>query len=333
MVKPYQTPPHPSTVSSRDLDRFFVPPELANAGIESVHPYPLVMDSDKNPRGRRPAQVAWRNFPRVELQPPHCYAAILLDIDDVEHLSELRWPGGKPAIPATWIVQALDTGKMHLGYALETPVHRNPDSLTGPLNMLADVADRLTHFMGGDVGYGGAITRNPLAPGPGVAVHWNSYLPYSLGQLDKRLPKASTRPGERLTGIGRNVDLFRTMVKESLRPSWHRVIAAEGYAGAWLDHVRDGNVRLWYPDVLPDSECRSIAKSCAKFSLRKHPGASLSERQTKKNAKRWHGEYEYDFEVRDAAILSLTELGFKQREIAKVVGLSERHVRRRIASL
>ena len=44
--------------------------------------------------------------------------------------------------PPTWIVQSLDTGKMHCGYILETPVHRNPDSLAGPLLKLADVADR-----------------------------------------------------------------------------------------------------------------------------------------------------------------------------------------------
>ena len=264
----------------------------------------------------------------------NCYAAILLDIDDVENLSELRWPGGKPAIPATWIVQALDTGKMHLGYALETPVHRTPDSLTGPLNFLADVADRLTLFMGADVGFGNTITRNPIAPGPGVAVHWNSYLPYSLRQLDKRLPKAKTRPGERLTGIGRNVDLFRTMVSESLRPSWHRVIAAEGYAGAWLDHVRDANVRLWYPDVLPDSECRSIAKSCAKYSLRKHSDASAV-RDTNKEDFQALARRIQNTISRCATRRSCRsrELGFRQREIANVVGLSERHVRRRIASL
>ena len=61
---------------------FFVPPALAERGVNSVHPYPLVMDLEKTPKGRRPAPVAWREFPRVELQPPNCYAAILLDVDD-----------------------------------------------------------------------------------------------------------------------------------------------------------------------------------------------------------------------------------------------------------
>ena len=132
---------------------------------------------------------------------------------------------------------------MHLGYALETPVHRNVDSLSGPLRKLSDVADRLTYHLGGDIGYGGSITRNPMNPGPGMAVHWNAYLPYSLGQLDKALPKTKTRPGERLTGIGRNVDLFGAMVKEAHQPRWHRLIESEGWGRAHgSNHVRSENV-------------------------------------------------------------------------------------------
>ena len=71
------------------------------------------------------------------------------------------WPYSKPAILPTWIVQARDTGKMHVLYALETPVHRNPKSLRGPLNKLANVADRLSYHLGGDPTYGGTITRTP----------------------------------------------------------------------------------------------------------------------------------------------------------------------------
>ena len=69
----------------------------------------------------------------------------------------------------------------------------NPDSLAGPLLKLADVADRLTYHLGGDPGYGGLITRNPLAPGTRHARLLQSFLPYSLGQLDKRLRRPSDR--------------------------------------------------------------------------------------------------------------------------------------------
>ena len=239
------------------------------------------LDDQKRPRGRRPAAVAWDIFPRVELQPPNCYAATRRDVDEP---TDEGWPYGKPAILPTWIVQALDTGKMHVLYALETPVHRNPESLHGPLNKLANVADRLSYHLGGDPTYGGTITRNPIKPGPNTVTHWFSFLPYTLDQLDKQLPKTRTSAGQRLTGIGRNVDLFRAMVSEAHQPRWHRVIAAEGYAGAWLEHVREQNVALWHPDELPDAECRSIAKSCANYSLRQFSEADYSNIQTQRNA-------------------------------------------------
>ena len=321
MSKRYQKPPPTATTSEPSFP--YIPPQFRDAGIQSIHPYPLVLDDQKRPRGRRPAAVAWDTFPRVELQPPNCYAAIILDVDEP---NKDGWPYGKPAILPTWIVQALDTGKMHVLYALETPVHRNPASLRGPLNKLANVADRLSYHLGGDPTYGGTITRNPIKPGPNTVTHWFSFLPYTLDQLDKQLPKTRTRTGQRLTGIGRNVDLFRAMVSEAHQPRWHRAIAAEGYAGAWLEHVREQNVVLWHPDDLPDAECRSIAKSCANYSLRQFSEADYSAIQTRKIAKRWHGKYNYDFEARDASILSLRELGFTQAEIARTVGLTQGRV-------
>ena len=321
--------PSSPDLSSRNSPKrrpFFVPPDLAELGLNSVHPFPLVMDAEKRPRGRRPAPVAWAEYPRLEVNPPNAYSVVTLDIDDVHNLPERAWRMGKPSLPPTWIVQSLDTGKMHCGYILETPVHRNHDSLAGPLLKLADVADRLTYHLGGDPGYGGLITRNPLAPGPDTHVYWQSFLPYSLGQLDKRLPKAKRPRGERLTGIGRNVDLFRAMVKTAHQPRWHRLIEAEGWDGAWLEHVRSENVVMWHPDELPDVECRSIAKSCASYSLRNFSEKKVSERQRRRTGKQWHDDSDYDYDTRNAAVLSLDGMGFRQREIAEVVSISQQRV-------
>ena len=55
-------------LSSRNSPKrrpFFVPPDLAELGLNSVHPFPLVMDAEKRPRGRRPAPIAYRVYPRV----------------------------------------------------------------------------------------------------------------------------------------------------------------------------------------------------------------------------------------------------------------------------
>ena len=53
--------------------------------------------------------------------------------------------------------------------------------------------------------------------------------PYTLGELDKRLPKGKP-PSRRLTGIGRNCDLFRSIVSEVFRPRWAPVLEAQGWS-------------------------------------------------------------------------------------------------------
>ena len=89
--------------------------------------------------------------------------------------------------------------------------------------------------------------------------------PYTLGELDQLLPKG-TPPSRRLTGIGRNCDLFRSMVSEVFRPRWAPILGAQGWSDAWLDHVRDQNVAVFAPEgLLPETECRSIAKSCFRY--------------------------------------------------------------------
>ena len=90
--------------------------------------------------------------------------------------------------------------------------------------------------------------------------------------------------------------------------------------------------------VQPDAECRSIAKSCANYSLRQFSEADYSAIQTQRNAKRWHGKYNYDFEARDASILSLRELGFTHprpsvnMRIARAMNRSRTESRFRIRS-
>ena len=78
---------------------FFVPPDLAERGLNSVHPFPLVMDADKRPRGRRPAPIAWAEYPRLEVNPPNAYSVVTLDVDDVHNLPERAWRMGKPSLP------------------------------------------------------------------------------------------------------------------------------------------------------------------------------------------------------------------------------------------
>ena len=73
------------------------------------------MDEEKRPRGRRPAPIAWAQYPRLEVNPPNAYSVITLDVDDVHNLPDKGMAHtASRALPPTWVVQSLETGKMHL---------------------------------------------------------------------------------------------------------------------------------------------------------------------------------------------------------------------------
>ena len=206
------------------------------------------------------------------------------------------------------------------------PVARHNAAHTVPLSYLAHVADRLAHHLGADPGYTGLITRNPINPGPECFTHWGRMFPYTIGELDKLLPKGKP-PSRRFTGIGRNCDLFKSMVSEVFRPRWASILGAQGWSEAWLDHVRGQNVAMFESEgLLPDSECRSIAKSCHRYWTLQYDPERFSNIQRSRMGKRWHRDYAYDFDRQAADVRELKDWGLKQVTIGAVVGLSQARV-------
>ena len=59
----------------------------------------------------------------------------------------------------------------------------------------------------------------------------------------------------------------------------------------------------------------------------------VSERQRRKIGKRWHDDPNYDYGTRNAAILSLDGMGFRQREIGAVMGIGQQRVSRILQEL
>ena len=309
----------------------YIPEGIAEQGIKAVHPYPFCANEDSHIVGRFDAETAWATFPKLELQPSHAYAAIVLDCDTP---SESGWPGGRPSIPPSWMVVNTRAGTperrpggIHAVYALEVPVARHNAAHTLPLTYLAHVADRLAYHLGADPGYRGVITRNPINPGPECYTHWARMLPYSLNELDKLLPKGKP-PKHRLTEIGRNVDLFKSMLSEVFQPKWADTLGAQRWTKAWLEHVRGQNAAMFAPDVLPDSECRSIAKSCFRYWTLNYDPARFSEIQIRRNGKRWHGDFAFDFDHQAEDVHQLKSWGLKQSTIGAVAGLSQSQVSR-----
>ena len=66
-------------------------------------------------------------------------------------------------------------------------------------------------------------------------------------------------------------------MSEVFRPRWVDTLGAQGWSKAWLDHVRGQNATMFAPHVMPDSECRSIAKSCFRYWTRHYDPERLSE--------------------------------------------------------
>ncbi|MCY4416098.1 MAG: replication initiation protein [Chloroflexi bacterium] len=218
----------------------------------------------------------------------------------------------------------------HVAYTLEIPVARHNAAMLRPLAFYRDVYDGLAVRIGADCRYSGLMTKNPLHPPPGCSAQWFRQDPYTLTELREWLPLEIPKP-VRETGVGRNEDLFRHCVKLAHQPRWARIIAAEGHAGRWLEHVRLLNLRDFAEDPLPDVECRSIAKSCAKYSLRNFSEERTSEIQRGRISKRWHGQREYDYLNRSETVGTMAGLGYRHAEIAAICGVTESTIRRDLA--
>ena len=80
--------------------------------------------------------------------------------------------------------------------------------------------------------------------------------------------------------------------------------------------------------LLPDSECRSIARSCFRYWTRQYDPGRFSEIQRSRMGQRWHGNFDFDFNRQSTDVRELKSWGLKQVTIATVVGLSPSRVSR-----
>ncbi len=131
--------------------------------------------------------------------------AIVVDCD---HDDSERWRAcGLP--PPTWIAITPESGRHHVVWWLETPVFRGTGARMEPLRFLARVVEAVTYEMGGDVGYAGALTKNPWHSRWHVIVPGGQ--PVTLGQMLAAVACAPGHVGRKhdtRVGIGRNIELF-----------------------------------------------------------------------------------------------------------------------------
>jgi len=164
----------------------------------------------------------------------------------------------------TIFIQNPKNGHAHALYALENPVHLNPNSSTAALRYAAAVDVSLSLALGADPNYVGLITKNPLHES------WRTYGlagSYSLAELSDYLDLTQFNDRRKKLpeiGLGRNVLLFETLrswAYKAIRQGWPQY-------DRWIKACEDRaqGINNGFVSPLHWSEIKATAKSVAKWT-------------------------------------------------------------------
>lgn len=198
------------------------------------------------------------------IQPDHPNSKLWLkfDIDRATAPDEITDDLNLPC--PTIFIQNPQNGHAHALYALESPVHLNPNSSTAALRYAAAVDVSLSLALGADPNYVGLITKNPLHES------WRTYGlagSYSLAELSEYLNLTQFNDRRKKLpeiGLGRNVTLFetlRTWAYKAIRQGWPDY-------NRWLTACEDRaqGINAGFVSPLDWSEVKATAKSVAKWT-------------------------------------------------------------------
>ena len=184
-------------------------PELVRTyGLREAHAFPHVARRDDWRVTRRPVDIAWSDWPEIELRTPNSHPAVILDCDTLPEVYLGVARGGDLPAP-NWIVPRGWRGHAHVVYCLERPVLWGEGMKRTPLGMLARVMEFFRWRYGADVSYGGLLTHNPVHVDYARYTSWGVRQPYSLRRLLEAVPRGWRSPKQPTTIEGRNVLLFR----------------------------------------------------------------------------------------------------------------------------
>ena len=305
------------------------PDKVREHGLVEAHNWPLVSRGkqahDHADSFRVHASRAW-SFPEIELRAGNSWPSIVLDCDGANALYRIveAVEHGEILTP-NWTVTRKAGGGTHAVWNLARPVHRGDTSRPGPLRALARVSEFYADTLKADAGYSGVLSHNPMsgAHGPGFVTNWFHRLPYALPALGEVIPMGWRRPAVSLTGIGRNCDLFRSLIRWSGKPEnmVNDVLAAA--------HV----VNQTFSPRLPDAEVAATARSVHRYRARwiiqgRYYTAAQSrlwgrERGIKSGAARRKLTHD-----RDKAIVQAVEGGRSLRDVGREYGLTAEGVRK-----
>lgn len=224
----------------------------------------------------------------IETNPLAMQSLIVTDHDgaDADFIADLA---GLPQ--PSWVAMNRYTRSGHIVYALNSPVCLTDAGHRAPVNLLARVEQGLTDVLGGDVGYGGRITKNPTNTAH-TSIWGEAEALYGLRELAKALGDIGALPAPHRQAqtvldstVGRNVALFNLTrqwaYRARLRYTDYQEWAETVYAFASMKNasvIADNFSR----GPMSEGEVSQIAKSIARWVW-----ARITPEQTQANRQRW----------------------------------------------
>ena len=194
----------------------------------------------------------------IQHNPPSQVQALIVDIDHDQSFNAAD--ENNVQLPSLMVLNP-ENGHGHAVYLLKNMVTVSPDARMKPQQWLAGLERAYTRRLGGDIGYTGLISRNPL-----LHPILDSSRIYEMSELDAPLDFEDKAPYPQIElehGTGRNVTMFNT-VRVLAYAEVQNCTSHDQLHAFVLSMCEKTNNRFMLP--LPFSEVKATAKSIAKWT-------------------------------------------------------------------
>jgi hypothetical protein len=263
---------------------------------------------------------------RLLIQPNTAKLHVALCFDVDRPTAAIDWQDRGLPVP-NLSVKNPKNGHAHLIYLLEVPVPVSELARIKPIKFMAAIQEGMRRKLDADRGYAGLVVKNPRHAN-WTTVEWTDQ-PYDLAYLAEYVDLPSPAEMKRrakcknYAGLGRNCTIFEivrrqaySLVRDYWRPDGERL-----FREAVIDAVIASNHR----DVgnpLSPQECRTIARSIAKWIWRQFTPAQFREVQSARGKAK--GAEKRSEAVPEA--LRMSADGHSQRQIAEALGVDQKTV-------